>query len=99
MCAFCGPLPSSPVWFDAGIPDGLAARLRARESVLRVAHEVVDPRTARVTAQPGSVAITVMTPDGRTAAVTDYGDLWATIDALAARPVSAVGGKPVGGTL
>lgn len=91
MCAFCGPPPSQPGWFDAGIPDGLPARLRARESVVRIAAAVTDQRVVGVGSQPGGTAISVTTRDGRAVAVDDYGDLWAAIEALTGVSVPAVG--------
>lgn len=92
MCAFCGPAPSSPGWFDAGVPDGLAARLRARETVVRVARAVTDPRVVAVQAQPGGAAVSLATRDGRSVTVTDFGALWSSVETLSGDAVPAVGG-------
>lgn len=92
MCAFCGPAPATPSWFDAGVPDGLGSWLRSRDAVVHVAREVVDPRVAGISSQPGTAAITVSTPDGRSISVSDYGRLWDAVQAVAGRPVPVVVG-------
>lgn len=90
MCSFCGPAPTSPGWFDAGVPEDLAARLRARETLVRVARAVTDPRVVTVQAQPGGPAVSVQTRDGRSASITDFGMLWAGIETLTGHAVAAV---------
>lgn len=91
MCGMCGPAPTSPGWFDAGVPDDLGSRLRARDTILRVAGAVLDPRAVGVGPVPGSASIAVSSRDGRSRPVDDFGALWSTIDALTGHVVDPLG--------
>ena len=82
MCGVCGPAPSLPAWFDAGLPPDLGSRVRARGVVVHVAELLGDPRIATVTEQPGSPGVVVRTLDGRSRATNDLGSVWTLVTEL-----------------
>lgn len=91
MCRACGPAPSLPAWFDAGLLSDLGSRMRARAVVLRVADLLGDPRIAVVTEQPGSPGVVVRSSDGRSRATNDLGSVWTLVTELTGRSIDPLG--------